>query len=108
MFLTSLNIKLENFEEEFINSIDSIFDAYLLLSKENIVLNYKIKDKLLNLYFGGGSLQEKDLIKSFGVQIQQESKKELIRKILEKKPQIFEISIKVMIKLVITMYLFLF
>jgi PAS domain S-box-containing protein len=95
VFLTSLNIKLGNFEEKFINSIDSIFDAYLLLSKENIVLNYKIKDKLLNLYFGRGSLQEKDLIKSFGVQIQQESKKELIRKILEKKPQIFEFSIKV-------------
>jgi len=95
VFLTSLNIKLENFEEEFINSIDSIFDAYLFLSKENIVLNYKIKDKLLNLYFGRGSLQEKDLIKSFGVHIQQESKKELIRKISEKKPQIFEFSIKV-------------
>ena len=95
MFLTSLNVKLEDFEEEFINSINSIFDAYLLLSKENIVLNYRIKDKLLNLYFGRGSLQEKDLIKSFGVQIQQESKKELIRKILEKKPQIFEFSIKV-------------
>lgn len=93
--MTSLNIKLENFEEEFIDSIDSIFDAYFLISKENIVLNYKIKDKLLNLYFGRGSLQEKDLIKSFGVQIQQESKKELIRKILEKKPQIFEFSIKV-------------
>ena len=95
MFLTSLNIKLDNFEEEFINSVDSIFDAYLLLSNENIVLNYRIKDKLLNLYFGRESLQEKDLIKSFGVQIQQESKKELIRKILEKKPQIFEFSIKV-------------
>jgi len=92
VFLTSLNIKLENFEKEFMNSI---FDAYLLLSKGNIVLNYEIKDKLLNLYFGRESLQEKNLIKSFGVQIQQESKKELIRKILEKKPQIFEFSIKV-------------
>jgi len=90
--LTSLNIKLENFEKEFMNSI---FDAYLLLSKDNIILNYEIKDKLLNLYFGRESLQEKNLIKSFGVQIQQESKKELIRKILEKKPQIFEFSIKV-------------
>ena len=95
MFLTSLNIKLENLEKKLINSIDSIFDAYLLLSKENIVLNYKIKDELLKLYFGRGSLQEKDLIKSFGGQIQQESKKELIRKILEKKPQIFEFSIEV-------------
>jgi len=89
VFLTSLN-----FEKEFINSIDSIFDAYLLLSKENIVLNYKIKDKLLNLYFGKESLQEKDLIKFFETQTQQESKKELIRKILKKKPQIFEFSIK--------------
>jgi len=75
VFLTSLNIKLENFEKEFMNSI---FDAYLLLSKDNIVLNYEIKDKLLNLYFGRESLQEKNLIKSFGVQIQQESNKELI------------------------------
>jgi len=95
VFLTSLNIKLENFEEECIKSIDSIFDAYLLLSKKNIVLDYGIKDKLLNLYFGRESLQEKDLIKFFGAQIQQESKKELIRKILEKKPQIFELNITV-------------
>ncbi|MEE9379741.1 MAG: PAS domain S-box protein [Candidatus Lokiarchaeia archaeon] len=93
--MTSLNIKLENFEEECIKSIDSIFDAYLLLSKENIVLNYGIKDKLLNFYFGGESLQEIDLIKFLGDQIQKESKKELIRKILEKKIQIFEFNIKI-------------
>ncbi len=95
MFLTSLNVKLENFEEECIKSIDSIFDAYFLLSEKNIILDYGIKDRLLNLYFGRENLQEKDLIKIFGAQIQQESKKELIRKILEKKPQIFEFNIKV-------------
>jgi len=93
--LTSLNIKLGNYEEECIKSVDSIFDGYLLLSKENIVLNYRIKENLLNLYFGSESLQEKNLIKYFGDQIQQESKKELIRKILEKKPQIFEFKIEV-------------
>jgi len=84
--LASLNINLGNYEEECIKSVDAIFDAYLLISKENIVLNYRIKEKRLNLYFGSESLQEKNLIKSFGDQIQQESKKELIRKILEKKP----------------------
>lgn len=95
MFLTSLNIKLENFEEECIKSIDSIFDAYLLLSKENMVLNYGIKDKLLNLFFGRESLQGKDIIKFFGAQIRQESTKGLLQKILEKKPQIFEFIIKI-------------
>ena len=90
--MTSLNIKLGNYEEECIKSVDSIFDGYLLLSKENIVLRYRIKEKLLNLYFGSESLQEKDFIKFVGVQIQQESMKELIRKILEKKPQMFELK----------------
>lgn len=94
MFLTSLKVKLGNYEKEFIKSIDSIFDGYLLLSKENTVLSYRIKDKLLNLYFGSESLQKRNL-KSVGVQIQQESMKELIRKILEKKPQLFELKLKV-------------
>jgi len=94
VFLTSLNIKLENFEEECIKSIDSIFDAYFLLSKENIVLDYGIKDRLLNLYFGRESLQGKDFIKLSRNQTQQESFKGLIQKILEKKPQMFETNVK--------------
>jgi len=95
VFLTSLNVISGNFEEECINSIDSIFDAYFLLSKENIVLSYKIKDKLLNSYFDKESLQGEDFFKLFGSQIQQERNKELKQKILEKKPQIFEYSIKI-------------
>ena len=95
MFLTSLNIKLDKFEEECIKSIDSIFDAYFLLSKKNIVLDYGIKDRFLNLYFGSESLQGKDLIKFFGIQNHQESIQKLIQKILEKKPQIFESSINI-------------
>ncbi len=95
MFLTSLNVKLENFEEECIKSIDSIFDAYFLLSKENLILDYGIKDKCLNLYFGKENLQGEDLINLLRSQIHQERKKELIQKILEKKPQIFEISLTV-------------
>ncbi|MFX1584764.1 MAG: PAS domain S-box protein [Promethearchaeota archaeon] len=93
--MTSLNVKLENFEEECIKSIDSIFDAYFLLSKKNIILDCGIKDRLLNSYFGWKSLQGKDLIKFFETQIQQESNKRLLQKISEKKPQIFEVSIKV-------------
>ncbi|MFX1302085.1 MAG: PAS domain S-box protein [Promethearchaeota archaeon] len=93
--MTSLNVILGNFEEEYINSIDSIFDAYFLLSKENIVLSYKIKDKLLNSYFDKEYLQGENFFKLFGSQIQQERNKELKRKILEKKPQIFEHSIKI-------------
>ena len=55
MFLASLNVKLEIFEEKCIKSIDSIFDAYFLISKENTVLGYRIKDinkkKLLLKFF---------------------------------------------------------
>ncbi|MFX0027206.1 MAG: hypothetical protein ACFE8M_12400, partial [Candidatus Hermodarchaeota archaeon] len=93
--MASLNVKLENFEEECINSIETIFDAYFLISKENIVLDYSIKDKLLNLYFGMESFQGGDHFKLFGSQNQQEGKKELEQKILEKKPQLFEFSIKI-------------
>ncbi len=93
--MASLNVKLENFEEECINSIDSIFDAYFLTSKGNIVLDYRIKDKLLKLFFGKESLQGEDFFKLVGSQIQQEGNKELKQKILEKKPQLFELSIKI-------------
>ncbi|MFX0105608.1 MAG: hypothetical protein ACFE75_08965, partial [Candidatus Hodarchaeota archaeon] len=93
--MTSLKATLGNFEEECINSIDSIFDAYFLLSKENIVLGYRIKDELLNLYVGNENLQGEDFFKLFSSQIQLERNKELKRIILEKKPQIFECSIKV-------------
>jgi len=96
VFLASLNIKLlENFEEEFINSIDSIFDAYFLLSKENKVLSYRIKDKHLNLYFGKERLQGEDFFTLFRSQVQQERYKELKQKIIEKKPQIFEYNIRI-------------
>ncbi|MFW9948351.1 MAG: PAS domain S-box protein [Candidatus Odinarchaeota archaeon] len=93
--MASLNVKLENFEEECINSIDSIFDAYFLTSKGNIVLDYRIKDKLLKLFFGKQSLQGEDFFKLVGSQIQQEGYKELKQKILEKKPQLFEFCIKI-------------
>lgn len=93
--MASLNVKLENFEEECINSIDSIFDAYFLASKGNIVLGYRIKDKLLKLFFGKESLQGEDFFKLIGSQIQQDGNKELKQKILEKKPQLFELSIKI-------------
>ena len=95
MFLTSLSVNLDNFEVEFIKSIDSIFDAYFLVSKENIVLDYKIKDKLLNLYFGNETLKGVDYYKLFGSQIQEEGIKELKQKILERKPQLFECSLKI-------------
>ena len=95
MFLTSLNVILGNFNEEGRNNINSIFDAYFLLSKENIVLSYKIKDKLLNSYFDKESLQGEDFFKLIRSQIQQERNNELKQKILEKKPQIFEHSIKI-------------
>ncbi|MFX0083257.1 MAG: PAS domain S-box protein [Candidatus Hodarchaeota archaeon] len=93
--MVSLNIKLENFEEECIKSIDSIFDAYFLISKANIVMVYRIKDKLLNLYFGKENLQGEDIINLFNFQIQHDRKKEFKRRILEKKPQVFEFSIRV-------------
>ncbi|MFX1589775.1 MAG: PAS domain S-box protein [Promethearchaeota archaeon] len=93
--MVSLNVKLENFEEECINSIDSIFDAYFLTSKGNIVLDYRIKDKLLKLFFGKESLQGEDFFKLVGFQIQQDGNKELKQKILERKPQLFECSIKI-------------
>ncbi len=93
--MASLNVKLENFEEEYINSIDSIFDAYFLTSKGNIVLDYRIKDKLLKLFFGKESLQGEDFFKLVGSQIQQEGNKQLKQKILEKEPQLFEFSIKI-------------
>jgi len=95
VFLTSLSVNLDNFEVEFIKSIDSIFDAYFLVSKENIVLDYKIKDKLLNLYFGNETLKGVDYYKLFGSQIQEEGIKELKQKILERKPQLFECSLKI-------------
>ena len=93
--MASLNVKLENFEEECIKSIDSIFDAYFLISKENTVLGYGIKDKLLNLYFGKENLQGKDIFNLFSFQIQQECIEELKQKILENKPQVFEFNIMV-------------
>ncbi|MFX1469799.1 MAG: PAS domain S-box protein [Promethearchaeota archaeon] len=93
--MTSLNDTIGNFEEECINSIDSIFDAYLLLSKDNIVLSYRIRDQFLNVYLGEQNLQGKDFFKLFGSQDQQESIRELNQKILEKEPRLFELSINV-------------
>jgi PAS domain S-box-containing protein len=95
VILTSLNNKLENFEGDCINSIDSIFDAYFLLSGENIVLDYNIKDKLLNLYFGKESLQGEDFFKLFNSQIYQEDNRKLKQEIVEKRPQIVEFTIMV-------------
>ncbi|MFX0177806.1 MAG: PAS domain S-box protein, partial [Candidatus Hodarchaeota archaeon] len=69
--------------------------AYFLISNENIVLDYIIKDKLLNLSFGKETLQGEDFFKLFGSQIQQERNTELRQKILERKPQIFECSMKI-------------
>ncbi|MFX1420508.1 MAG: PAS domain S-box protein [Promethearchaeota archaeon] len=93
--MTSLNVSLGNFEEECINSIDSIFDAYFLLSKENVVLGYNIKDKLFNLYFSNKDLQGKDFFKLFRSPTQQKRNEELKQKILEKKPQIFEYNVQI-------------
>ncbi|MFX1437400.1 MAG: PAS domain S-box protein [Promethearchaeota archaeon] len=93
--MTSLNVKLANFEEECINSIDSIFDAYFFLSVENIILSYRIKDNLLNLYFGRNKLQGKDFLKLMDSKNQQKSVQELKQRILGKKPQLFTLNIKV-------------
>lgn len=95
MFLTSLSVNLDNFQENFIKSIDSIFDAYFLISKENAVLEYMIKDELLNLYFGKETLQGLDYLDLFGSQIQEEGIKELKQKISERKPQLFEFNMKI-------------
>jgi PAS domain S-box-containing protein len=95
VFLTSLSVKLDNFKENFINSIDSIFDAYFLISNKNVVLDYRINDKLLNLYLGKETLQGEDFFKLFGSQIQQEGNNELKQKILERIPQLFEYNVKI-------------
>ncbi|UCC20521.1 MAG: hypothetical protein JSV62_04325 [Promethearchaeota archaeon] len=73
--MTSLNNTLNEFEEECINSIDSIFDAYFLLSKEHLILDYRIKDKLLNLQFDKENLQGEDFLELIRSQIQQEHNK---------------------------------
>ncbi|MFX0000835.1 MAG: PAS domain S-box protein [Candidatus Hermodarchaeota archaeon] len=93
--MTSLNVKLENFEEECINSIESIFDAYFLLSKENTVLGYRIKDELLNIYFGKERLQGEDFLNLLRSYNQQKSIKELKQRILENEAQLFEFNINV-------------
>ncbi|MFX0036263.1 MAG: PAS domain S-box protein [Candidatus Hermodarchaeota archaeon] len=93
--MTSLNVILGNFEEACINSIESIFDAYFLLSKENIVLAHRIKDELLNLYFGKKSFQGEDFFNILKFLPHQEDFKDLRQKILEKEPQLFELSINV-------------
>ncbi|MFW9828334.1 MAG: PAS domain S-box protein [Candidatus Thorarchaeota archaeon] len=93
--MTSLSVSLENFEKECINSIDSIFDAYFLLSKDNIILSYGIKDRLLSTYFSEKNLLRENFFNILRSKNQNESIRELNRKILQKRPQLFEFSLKV-------------
>ncbi|MFX1575452.1 MAG: PAS domain S-box protein [Promethearchaeota archaeon] len=93
--MTALNVESETVNVKFINSIESIFDAFFLLSKENQILLYKIKDEYIKLYFGEENLQNKNFISVFISKEKKGRKVELIQKIEKKSSSRFEYNLSV-------------
>jgi PAS domain S-box-containing protein len=77
-------MKSDFYEEKFLQSVDSLFDAFFLISEENQVLQYSIKDEHIKLYFGEGNLEKKDIINLLTSKEQKERIDELIQRILVK------------------------
>jgi signal transduction histidine kinase len=93
MFLSSLYDNLENIEQNFLQNIDSLFDAYFLISNEDIVLNYNINDKTLKSYFRGKKLCKENFYSLFRHLRHQNNLDILKTKIFEEKPSKFEFII---------------
>ncbi|MHA2198019.1 MAG: PAS domain-containing protein, partial [Promethearchaeota archaeon] len=60
-------------------------DAFFLISEENQVLQYNIKDEHIKLYFGEENLEKRDIINLLTIKEQKERIDELIKRILGNK-----------------------
>jgi PAS domain S-box-containing protein len=93
--LTALDVESKLGRKKFFDSVESIFDAFFLLSTENQILLYGIQDEHIKLHFGEENLKEKDFIKLLELKFQRENINKLIHKIIEKKSSKFEYKLLV-------------